>query len=261
MSKYSLYISVETSVNPVEILGNYDRELDYDVYNSEFNDTYFDSYIKAKEYIKDGGNITLSMLNDYYKNDMVQAIINQELNFEEDIAHIKLHRAHFEITSFQDEDLCINPLNCAGITEENAEEMIKLFDNKADFIEVDLGYAYSIQDVQITGRDEEDPDILYGTVDVNMNTYSFEYDYVGDLIEYHNYSEPGYITGASYEKPLPPVFNDDISWHLIGVEVGYAAQEYIKEQELKEKKSLNEQLANCQPDNADKNTKIKEKSL
>ena len=50
-----------------------------------------------------------------------------------------------------------------------------------------------------------DTQYLEGTVFVEGEVYPFDYNVENEGVELHCYSEPGWMTGASYEKPLPEV--------------------------------------------------------
>lgn len=246
MGKYDLWVNVESHVDTIGLLRNYNKELTKDIFEYCLSDTYFDSYETAREYIADGGEITVAMLSDDYKDRLVQALVDDKVDFTNDNPDIYEGKVclnnqfHVYLSVYEDE-LLFNPLQFKGMTEENVKDMVALFDQGGEFLEVDLAYAYAITNIQITDRDGENPDILYGTIEVNGETYSFEYDYVADMIAYHNYSEPGWFTGSSYEKPLPTEFSDSMSWHMMGIEVSHAAQEYIEKF-----KTLDERICNAE---------------
>lgn len=49
-----------------------------------------------------------------------------------------------------------------------------------------------------------------GTVSVNGNRFPFDYNPKTEAIDVHCYSEPGWITGASYEKPMPDIVTENM---------------------------------------------------
>lgn len=88
---------------------------------------------------------------------------------------------------------------------------------------------------------------LEGTVFVEGEVYPFDYNVETEAVDIHCYSEPGWITGASYEKPLPEVVSENMD-EILGA-IDDAVHEFLSVEELKKEQGLtvDELLANAQP--------------
>ena len=67
-----------------------------------------------------------------------------------------------------------------------------------------------------------------GVVSVNGNKFPFDYNPKTEVIDVHSYSEPGWMTGASYEKPLPKVVTENMEEILEAISEAVTA--YIEDE-------------------------------
>lgn len=72
-------------------------------------------------------------------------------------------------------------------------------------------------------------DYLEGVVVVEGDPYPFDYNIKTGEIDIHSYSAPGWLTGSSYEKPLPPFVTDNMEGILD--EIQYKVDELLEKTE------------------------------
>ena len=112
--------------------------------------------------------------------------------------------------------------------------IVKVGDREIDnvivgYMDRDLNIEWLVKVLAIGRADEQ---YLEGAVFVEGEVYVFDYNLGTEGVELHCYSEPGWMTGASYEKPLSEVVNEhmeEIYCAIIGaVEDWLEAQGYVK---------------------------------
>lgn len=81
-----------------------------------------------------------------------------------------------------------------------------------------------------------DAHYLEGIVFVEGEVYPFDYNVETEAVEVYCYSEAGWITGASYEKPLPEVVAKNMDDILAAIDD--AVHEFLEVEELKKEQGL-----------------------
>lgn len=64
---------------------------------------------------------------------------------------------------------------------------------------------FVVPQIKVSAVAYAEDNYVVGTVTVEGETFPFDYNLKTEELEVHCYSEPGWMTGASYEKPLPEV--------------------------------------------------------
>ena len=88
-----------------------------------------------------------------------------------------------------------------------------------------------IKNIEVYGLeiDQDDPNYVVGVLVVNDMEFPFDYRIDDGSLDIHQYSEPAWFTGASYEKPLPKeIFNDE-NWPIIDETIMSAVEDYLQD--------------------------------
>lgn len=91
-------------------------------------------------------------------------------------------------------------------------------------------------ETKVLSVDRADAHYLEGTLFVEGEVYPFDYNVENEGVELHCYSEPGWMTGASYEKPLPEVVTKNTDEILAAIED--AVHDFLGVEELKKEQGV-----------------------
>lgn len=190
-------------------VAHYSEEAGIDIKN-EFVQKHADEYVYC--YLHNKDLIDLDFWCDY------QELLDEKITYDEYMAI--------------DEYLDGSPSEYSKDDMETIEllcEKLQEYRDKNKGVEIEVGplnYA-------------DDAKYIEGTVTVEGVAYSFDYNIESEILELHCYSEPGWFTGASYEKELPDV----VTKHFEEID----SMVYSKVQEFlsKSKSSVDNVIANA----------------
>lgn len=218
--KDTINFTGEVWVNNVCTRG-YEDELTQDAY-----ERYYDTNRDFEE-IKDAleyGDNEFSLLDDYYKETLKDELLSGKHTFtiEGSTARCSIavnNTVWVEVTLDLNPDLMINIFDSNDeVKQEDVERFVDelVYRGEADMdVDVELSRLMFEPEVENVERSSIDNNYLTGTVYVNREAVSFDYNVETDEVEFHSYSEPSWITGSSYETELPIEFTNDFSYQDI----------------------------------------------
>lgn len=113
------------------------------------------------------------------------------------------------------------------------------FVDRVPFKDVEFPDENKVVEIEVSGISFDVCDEYWtGIVAVNGNRFSFDYNPKTEAIEVHCYSKPGWITGSSYEKPLPELVTDNMEEVLGAISEAVTAH-------IEDEKDVDEVLANA----------------
>lgn len=89
----------------------------------------------------------------------------------------------------------------ADYTQEDTEIVDMLREKLEEYRDKNRGVKIEVGPLSYA----DDVKYIEGSVKVDGVSYPFDYNIENEVLEIHHYSEPGWFTGASYEKELPDV--------------------------------------------------------
>lgn len=91
------------------------------------------------------------------------------------------------------------------------------------FETIDMEYTIDVSGIAVCSYDENylEGEICINDQNGNLETCSFEYNMESEELSFHKYSNPGWMTGSSYETNLPDMIEDNLE------DIDYAVMDEI----------------------------------
>ena len=194
----------------LKAVAHYSHDAGVDITN-EFVQKHADEYIYCYENDKD--LIDLDFWCDY------QELLDEKIIYDEYMAI--------------DEYLDGSP---SEYSKDDAETIELLRDKLEEYRDMNKGVKIEVGSLSYA----DDANYVEGTVKVDDVACSFDYNIESEVMELHYYSEPGWFTGASYEKELPGVVTKNFE------EIDSVVYSKVQEFLSKSKSSVDELISAAQ---------------